>query len=419
MPRFLVAVGVSAAVAFVLGSGAATAAMPRRPELPAIKLSAGNVVPACVTPDRMMSHLGNRNGALDPKYRAIAADYKKHGEALRIRWDWAFYQMLHETNYLKFRRGDGTPGDVNQRQNNFAGLGATGNGVQGDSFADVSTGVRAHLQHLVAYSGETVPDALAKRTRAYQDVIISQSRRLGRPVRYDDLTKRWAADASYAASMESIGGRYRDEFCSGNSPAQTTAKPSPNVAPEAQHRSLSIRPQQRTSERAPARVAAAARDVGSIVRTVPAAAERQPITAASPPAKTAGSAAVTATVAAIAAPIAPATSALGATTTVAPTRGMIGAQVVAAPVAVPASVPVTKVCRVMMASFGGTAAVLIRSETETAITMTALEVEATQDTAQAQRYMDVHAKGGAIIGRFKTRGDAVETGYKRCDSDKP
>ena len=85
-----------------------------------------------------MAFLRSQNDRLDGKYQNIAADYKKHGEALNIRWDFAFYQMLLETNYLKFRRGDGSPGDVKPKQNNFAGLGATGNGVPGESFPDVS-----------------------------------------------------------------------------------------------------------------------------------------------------------------------------------------------------------------------------------------------------------------------------------------
>lgn len=393
MPRFKQSIGAIAAAVLVFGCVRAVAAAPRRPELPAIKLNAANAVPACVTPDRMMSHLALRNGALDPKYRGIAADYKKHGDTLRIRWDWAFYQMLHETNYLKFRRGDGSPGDVKPRQNNFAGLGATGNGVQGDSFADVSTGVLAHLQHLVAYSGDNVPDALAKRTREYQHVIANQSRRLGRPVRYDDLTQRWAADASYAASMEIIGGRYQNEFCNDNSPI-VAAKPTPKTAVSAAEKPQSLalqsaQPLKRLTERTPTRVAVAQRNVGEIVRTIPPVMQAQQVVATPP----------------LAGPTPPAPSA--ATAGAAPTAQTT------------TTVAAAKVCRVMMASFGGTAAVLIRSETEASITLTALEVEASQDTAQAQRYMDVHARGGTVVGRFKSRGDAVETGYKRCDDGKP
>lgn len=58
----------------------------------------------------------------------------------------AFCQAMKETNFLKFT------GDVKITQFNFAGLGATGNGVSGLSFSDIRTGVRAQVQHLKAYA---------------------------------------------------------------------------------------------------------------------------------------------------------------------------------------------------------------------------------------------------------------------------
>jgi hypothetical protein len=185
-----------------------------RPVLPQIRVShTTDGVPACVTPSRLMRHVMERTPDLEPRFRDIARYYKQHGEALGIRWDYAFYQMLLETNYLAFRRGDGSRGDVHPRQNNFAGIGATGGGVPGDSFPDVSTGVQAQMQHLVAYSGEHVPNPAAARTRAKQDDIVSLSRRLRRPVRFDDLTNRWAADRNYAASIEVVAARYRQANC--------------------------------------------------------------------------------------------------------------------------------------------------------------------------------------------------------------
>ena len=72
---------------------------------------------------------------LDPKFEVVATEYMRHGEALGLRWDYAFFQMLLETGYLKYT------GDVKPEQNNFAGLGATGGGARGESFKDVSTGV--------------------------------------------------------------------------------------------------------------------------------------------------------------------------------------------------------------------------------------------------------------------------------------
>ena len=63
-----------------------------------------------------------------------------------IRADVAFAQAMIETKYLQYG------GDVQVEQFNFAGLGATGGGEPGNSFADVQTGVRAHIQHLKGYA---------------------------------------------------------------------------------------------------------------------------------------------------------------------------------------------------------------------------------------------------------------------------
>lgn len=57
----------------------------------------------------------------------------RRGEDLGLRWDYAFFQMAIETNYLSFRREGGRRSDVRPSQNNFAGLGATGNGVHSKS----------------------------------------------------------------------------------------------------------------------------------------------------------------------------------------------------------------------------------------------------------------------------------------------
>ena len=56
-----------------------------------------------------------------------------------------FAQAMLETGWLQFG------GDVKIEQFNFAGLGATGGGVHGNSFKDIATGIRAQVQHLKAY----------------------------------------------------------------------------------------------------------------------------------------------------------------------------------------------------------------------------------------------------------------------------
>jgi hypothetical protein len=195
----------------VLGSMSAHAA----PSLPEIRLSGRNGVPACVTPDRLMAFLKQRNRKLDPRFRNIAAYYKQHGEAWGVRWDYAFFQMAIETNFLSYRQPNGRMGDVDPKQNNFAGIGTTGGGVPGDSFPDVSTGVLGQIQHLVVYSGEMIPEPVAPRTRLKQEHILAKSHELKRPVRFSDLAGRWAADRKYARSIEWVAERFRTEQCKG------------------------------------------------------------------------------------------------------------------------------------------------------------------------------------------------------------
>ena len=110
-------------------------------------------------------------------------------------------------------RGDGRRGDVWETQNNFAGIGATGHGARGEHFPDVKTGVHAQIQHLVAYSGERLAVPIAKRTRENQDDIVAQSNRLGRPVTFGDLARRWATDRAYGKSIDFIAGLYNAHYC--------------------------------------------------------------------------------------------------------------------------------------------------------------------------------------------------------------
>ncbi len=204
--RLSFSAGLLAALA---GSGSALAAA----QLPEIRISKANAVPVCATPDRLMSFLKRRNATLNPRFANIASFYKTHGERWGVRWDYAFFQMAIETNFLTYRAPNGRMGDVDPKQNNFAGIGTTGGGVPGDSFPDVSTGVLGQIQHLVAYSGEEVPNPVAQRTQLKQVHILEISRALKRPVRFSDLAKRWAVDPKYGSSIEWVAQKFRTEFC--------------------------------------------------------------------------------------------------------------------------------------------------------------------------------------------------------------
>lgn len=108
-----------------------------------------------VTADQMTAYY-NRSGKTYPAsvYSSKgAANIKEfcnivvqEAAAEGVRADVVFAQICNETGFLQFG------GDVQPQQCNFAGLGATGNGVCGESFPNVRTGVRAQVQHLKAYA---------------------------------------------------------------------------------------------------------------------------------------------------------------------------------------------------------------------------------------------------------------------------
>jgi len=105
--------------------------------------------------------------------------------------DVVYAQAMLETNYLRFG------GDVRAYQCNFAGLGATGGGVQGNVFPNVKTGLLAQVQHLKAYAS-TKP-----LNNACVDVRFDYVERGIAPT-VGDLSLRWATSSSYGKSITSI-----------------------------------------------------------------------------------------------------------------------------------------------------------------------------------------------------------------------
>lgn len=77
--------------------------------------------------------------------------YWQEAEREGIRPDLALAQSIVETG--SYRYG----GDVQHNQNNFCGLGTTGGGVRGATFKTPEIGVRAHIQHLLAYTQKRRP----------------------------------------------------------------------------------------------------------------------------------------------------------------------------------------------------------------------------------------------------------------------
>lgn len=100
-----------------------------------------------------------------------------------IRPDIVFAQALLETGYFKFG------GDVVPLQNNYCGLGTTGNGRGGAWFFSAQIGVRAQVQHLLGYASNLPPkkEIVDPRYR-----LLKSSKNFGRIKTWTELNGKWA-----------------------------------------------------------------------------------------------------------------------------------------------------------------------------------------------------------------------------------
>ena len=88
---------------------------------------------------------------LDCSVEELVDLYWQEAEREGVRPDLALAQSLVETGTYAYG------GDVHHKQNNFCGLGTTGGGVKGASFKTPELGVRAQIQHLLAYTQKKRP----------------------------------------------------------------------------------------------------------------------------------------------------------------------------------------------------------------------------------------------------------------------
>src|SRR5215831_5222345 len=206
-----------------------TAASAGATTLPPIIADGDNAVPQCVSPATLMRFVADRNAQhqpplkIDSRFADIASVYQTVGQCVArppqkcvsVRWDYAFFQMLIETNYLTFLRPGGAPASVVPGDNNFAGVGAAVSGKPGERFKDVDTGVLAHLQHVLMYSTARIPDPVAKRTRQVQDDVQQAMRRLHHPVTFGDLAREWTGTDrnTYAMEMHKLAEIYAGRYC--------------------------------------------------------------------------------------------------------------------------------------------------------------------------------------------------------------
>ncbi len=428
-----------------IGAGAALivslSALPAGAATPQIRTSSANTVPQCVTPQRLMDFLKNRNPHIEPRFADIARLYKRYGEAWRVRWDYAFFQMAVETNFLSFKRGDGSWGDVKPRQNNFAGLGTTGGGVPGDSYPNVGTGVLAQIQHLVVYSGEHVANPVGARTRLKQDDILESTAHLKGRTTFADLSRRWAADRHYGAAIEWVAGKYRAAYCRNvEAPAKTTtqvataetqlppaatlggpeAKGGDPMAPPVRTIWSRLQQQETLATGAPD-AKSAPRPAKRSVETPPVLPEKAPAPAAvaNQPNEPSKADAVKEPVV-VPTPVevtpaprpAPPQPVLQAAASEEPRAFAFAAAMVAAAEATAAD----KVagCRVFSASYGGTKTLLVKAVSGEELHYTALTVLDGFEDSMLAGYLKAHAPGGSSIGSFDTRDAALTRAGDLC-----
>ena len=161
--------------------------------------------PSLATVDQMVA-LFNAQGVPYPvdKYTSRgAATIKDFCQALLdqarsedVRAEVLFAQAMVETGWLQFG------GDVDKNgkvQCNFGGLGATGNGVAGDEFPDVKTGLLAQAQHLKGYA------STAPLNQPCVDLRFKHlNGKRGSAPTVDKLSGTWAADKTYGTKVMNV-----------------------------------------------------------------------------------------------------------------------------------------------------------------------------------------------------------------------
>lgn len=383
--------------------------------LPPLKVTEGNAAPACATPGRMMAFLRQRNPELRSAFEKVAMYYMRHGEALGVRWDFALFQMVVETNSLKFT------GDVDWDQYNFAGLAATGGGEKGERFRTVSEGVKAHLQHLMIYAGMRVEDPVAERTRKVQEwrILDKWRRNIRGSVTFAHIGRKWApGDRGYGRDIQIIAKAFYGRFCDGADPnpellaeargngtlKPTTVATTRRTVPDEGRSGLGVGavPPAPPSAKPPASRGYTILNNAGVPETAPS---ETPPAAVPPKAKVASAGAA----AKFAAPgMRPPQAEL-------PERRPKASAPAARPEKPqPQAKADPKACRVWTASYGGQKAIIIRSKTTESVNYTVLDVNEGREKREAAAYIAAYAKGGEQVGTFKSQTLALEKAFKLC-----
>ncbi|TCS78658.1 glucosaminidase domain-containing protein [Pectinatus cerevisiiphilus] len=164
-----------------------TATAPVNPILPNNGLAGSYSIlgSAVATPEQCVRYLLRENPKpeITVSPQELVSYYYQEGSKEGVRPDIAFAQAIVETGF--FRYG----GTVTPDQNNYCGLGTTNTVVKGAYFATPELGVRAHIQHLLAYASDMPPQAPIVDPRYSLVRSIYQQHTL---TSWQDLNGRWA-----------------------------------------------------------------------------------------------------------------------------------------------------------------------------------------------------------------------------------
>ncbi len=437
---------LSSAAAFVFAasaiSGTAFSA-----EMPAVKVSDSNPVAECATPGRLMAFLKTRNPNLDEKFDTVAQAYMQAGQELGLRWDYGFFQMLVETGFLTFK------GTVKPEQNNFAGLGATGGGVRGESFKDVATGARAHLEHLAMYAGEKLDNPTAERTRLVleQGVLTKWQKSISGPMTFAHLTKQWAPTSKgYASDIKNVADRFFNGACNEADPAPglmagATAKIEPTKTASVEPPPVPVA-DDTVGDKLAKKANEDARADGGVksglgTAALAGAADDQkpimPVKILNAPPVGSEAPAETAAVAP-AAPQSPAApeSAKAQPASLLASLSAFGKSMITPPSAPAAKADAPKVegalpnlsdakpeklaapdgkCRVFTASYGGGKSVIVKAVVDKQVNYTVLDVNEGAEKREADAYITAYAKGGETVGGdFRSQDQALDKAFELC-----
>ena len=130
---------------------------------------------------------------LDCSVEEIVDLYWVEAEREGVRPDIALAQALVETGYF------GYGGTVQPKQNNFCGLGTTGKKVKGAKFKTPEIGVRAHIQHLLAYSTTKKPSINIVDPR--YDLAHAIRKERGLIDKWSGLQGTWAMGSEYCEKI--------------------------------------------------------------------------------------------------------------------------------------------------------------------------------------------------------------------------